>query len=127
MNNQKFKDAYNRLDRYLQSLVNVDGFINLVSYYERLLPEKKRSELRTIREFKNMVESHGVSIDGKVPLAPKEFTDWLLKELIYCKSNKEIISKKMQNLIDKRKKKKDTHKETYDEYYARKYGFKIRS
>ena len=84
-NNARFLSAYNRLDNYLKTLVRVPGRVNLISYLERILPEQKRSELKTVREFKNVIESHGVNPANKKPTVPEEWITWLLKELEWCK------------------------------------------
>ena len=102
-NNREFKDAYNRLDRYLQNISHVNSHVNLISYYERILPEKKSSNLRTIREFKNQIESHGVSVGGLMPEAPKTFIDFLYRELDYCKKNKDIVANKIKRLLSEKK------------------------
>lgn len=106
----KFKDAYNRLDRYLKTICNIKGHINLISYYEMILPEKKRSEMKTIREFKNSIESHGVSINGKMPIPPLEFTNWVLKELEFCKKNSDQVANKIKKLLSEKRKNNEDKK-----------------
>ena len=128
--NREFKDAYNRLDRYLQNICNVNGRINLISYYERILPEKKRSNLRTIREFKNQIESHGVSVDGAMPVAPKTFIDFLLNELSYCKKNKDMVANSIKKLLNEKKESlskkeaKSTTTNAYHDYFQKMYQYK---
>ena len=91
-NNQKFLNAYNRLDNYLKNIAGVTRQINLISYLERILPEQQQSELKTIRQYKNVVESHGVNPGAKKPIVPKEWVSWLERELQYCKNNRNAIA-----------------------------------
>ena len=127
-NNREFLDIYNRLDRYLQNICNVNSHINLISYYERSLPEEKRSSLRTIREFKNHIESHGVSVGGLMPVAPKTFINFLYNELDYCKKNKDIVAGKIKKLLSE-KNKSSTKKEltkisnSYNNYFQNMYQY----
>lgn len=133
--NQQFKTMYNRLDNYLKSILNVGDDINLISYFERILPEKKKSELKTIRKFKNLVESHGVAVRGATPIVPKEYTIWLENTLSWCKRNKEQVIRKMSPILPEkyRKNRKSSSCKTnhttrsaissYQEYYSHMYGY----
>lgn len=125
--NKKFKDAYNRLDRYLKVICNASEKSNLIGLYEKTLPEKKRSELKSIREFKNMVESHGVSVGGCEPICPNTYTIWLLNELDYCKKNKNIVAKKIKAIIALKDKNKSAQSKLssnpYNDYYNKMYGY----
>ena len=127
--NREFRDAYNRLDRYLQNICNINSRVNLISYYEKILPEKKSSNLRTIREFKNQIESHGVSVGGEMPVAPKTFIDFLSNELAFCKKNKDMVANKIQKLLKEKKEtsnkkeKSTSSNESYHDYFQRMYQF----
>ena len=140
-NNDRFLTAYNRLDSYLRSLVVVKGHVNMVSYLERISPEKKRAEIETIRKYKNLVLSHGVSPGDEKPEVPVAWITWLHNELAWCKRNAKIIAPKLQKLIDERYK-KGTYKsrstdaaktekkeegagDSYRDYYAKMYGYKF--
>ena len=101
--NVEFLNAYNRLDNYLNSIVKVPPHTNLISYLERILPEKQRSECKTVREYKNVIESHGVVPGDEKPIVPKEWIKWLNNMLSYCKKNREIIAKKIQSDYDRSK------------------------
>lgn len=98
-NNQKFLNAYNRLDNYLKNIAGVKRQINLISYLERILPEQQQSELNTIRQYKNVVESHGVNPGAKKPIVPKEWVSWLEKELQYCKNNRNAIAIQLKQML----------------------------
>lgn len=102
--NAKFLNMYNRLDNYLQGIVKVSGNVNLISYLERILPEQQRSECKTIREFKNTIESHGVNPGGVKPTVPEEWVKWLHDMLAYCKKNKAEVARKVQSVYDSSKK-----------------------
>ena len=140
-NNDRFLTAYNRLDNYLQSLVVVKGHVNMISYLERISPEKKRAEIKTIREYKNLILSHGVSPGDEKPEVPVTWITWLHNELAWCKRNASVIAPKLQNLLDKDGKGVGSHKsrgsdssmpakkdessrEDGRDYYARMYGYK---
>lgn len=101
-NNDRFLSAYNRLDNYLQSIVKTKGHVNMISYLERVLPEKQAAECKTIRQFKNSIESHGVNPGYKKPNVPEEWIKWLLNELEWCKTHRNTISPKLQRLLDKK-------------------------
>ena len=144
-NNDRFLVAYNRLDHFLQTLVVVKGHVNMISYLERISPEKKRAEIKTIREYKNLMSSHGVFPGYERPEVPTVWITWLHNELAWCKRNSTIIAPKLQKLLDEdeEKKKKGTRKaksddgkkptkkseesggsdESYTDYYARMYGY----
>ncbi len=139
-NNDRFLVAYNRLDSFLQTLVVVKGHVNMISYLERISPEKKRAEIKTIREYKNLMSSHGVFPGYERPEVPTVWITWLHNELAWCKRNSAIIAPKLQKLIDERGKKKGTYKAKPDDgekpekkaeepsesprdYYARMYGY----
>ena len=98
-NNQEFLNAYNRLDNYLKRITGVSGNINLISYLERILPERQQSELKTIRGYKNTIESHGVNPGYKKPIVPYEWVRWLENELNYCKLNEDKISYKLKKIL----------------------------
>lgn len=98
-NNQKFLNAYNRLDNYLKNIAGVTRQINLISYLERILPEQQQSELKTIRQYKNVVESHGVNPGAKKPIVPKEWVCWLERELQYCKNNRNAIAIQLKQML----------------------------
>lgn len=98
-NNQKFLNAYNRLDNYLKNIAGVTRQINLISYLERILPEQQQSELNTIRQYKNVVESHGVNPGAKKPIVPKEWVSWLERELQYCKNNRNAIAIQLKQML----------------------------
>ena len=98
-NNQKFLNAYNRLDNYLKNIAGVTRQINLISYLERILPEQQQSELNTIRQYKNVVESHGVNPGAKKPIVPKEWVCWLERELQYCKNNRNAIAIQLKQML----------------------------
>lgn len=101
--NTEFLNAYNRLDNYLQSIVHVPKNTNLISYLERVLPEQQRAECKTIREYKNTIESHGVSPGAVKPTVPKEWIQWLNNTLSYCKKNSNKIAKQIQAAYDSSK------------------------
>lgn len=133
-NNEKFLAAYNRLDNYLQSLVKTSGHVNMISYLERISPEKKRSEFKTIRQYKNDIISHGVNPGGKKPIVPNEWVVWLLNELQWCKNNYKNIAPKLQKALDDAHKgskktntsilkKSDRSGNSYTEYYKKMYGY----
>lgn len=86
-----FLYEYNRLDSYLRNLVHGSEKINYISYFEKILPEKKRAECETIRKFKNVIESHSVCPGTKKPIPPIEWVNWLRHALDYCKSNKKTV------------------------------------
>ena len=100
MNNNRFLSAYNRLDNYLQSLVSTSGHVNMIYFLEKISPEKQKSELKTIREYKNVIESHGVNPGEKKPVVPEEWINWLLRELDWCKKNADIIAPKLQKALN---------------------------
>ena len=99
-NNARFMAAYNRLDNYLQSLVKTSGHVNMIWYLESISPEQKRSELKTIRQFKNSIKSHGVNPGLKEPIVPEEWIHWLLNELEWCKNNSRVIAPKLQSKLN---------------------------
>ena len=99
-NNDRFLSAYNRLDNYLQSIVKIRGQVNMISYLERILPEKQAAECKTIRQFKNSIESHGVNPGYKKPNVPEEWIKWLLDELEWCKIHRNTIAPKLQKALD---------------------------
>lgn len=136
--NKKFKTMYNRLDNYLKNLTRVRDDINLISYFERILPEKKQSELKIIRQFKNLVESHGVTVRGATPVAPKEYTIWLENSLNWCKANESWVKRKLTEILpDKYKSRNSGIKnnnnkvnvykyektESCQDYFRRMYGY----
>lgn len=98
-NNQEFLNAYNRLDNYLKSITGAPERINLISYLERILSEKERSELKTIRGYKNTIESHGVIPGGQKPIVPRVWTLWLERKLQYCRQNNKAIATKLNELL----------------------------
>lgn len=98
-NNQEFLNAYNRLDNYLKRITGVSENINLISYLERILPEKQQSELKTIRGYKNTIVSHGVNPGYKKPIVPYEWVEWLEDELNYCKMNKDDIADRLKRQV----------------------------
>ena len=102
-NNDRFLSAYNRLDNYLQSIVKTKGHVNMISYLERVLPEKQAAECKTIRQFKNSIESHGVNPGYKKPNVPEEWIKWLLDELEWCKTHRNTIASKLQQKLDESK------------------------
>lgn len=128
---REFLDLYNRLDRFLQSKLKVNYHVNLISYYEETLPEKKQSELKTIREFKNTHFSHSVSVRGAVPDVPQEYIDWLRDELNYVKRNYIRIVGKIQSCLDHKNRNKRIDKKpsllTYADYYKAAYGASLPS
>ena len=107
----------------------------MIWYLERISPEKKRSELKTVREFKNIIKSHGVNPGLKEPEVPEEWIQWLLDELEWCKRNHKKIAPKLQRALDSSKEKvrrttgqsKQTPREasesTYQTYYRNMYGY----
>jgi hypothetical protein len=105
----------------------------MISYLERISPERKRSELKTIREFKNTIKSHGVNPGLKEPIVPEEWIQWLLNELEWCKRNYKIIAPKLQKELDKGQagRKPTQSKQTphatsepsYQTYYREMYGY----
>lgn len=95
----RFKDAYNRLDKYLKDLVKARGDRNMIYCYQQILPEKKSAMLETIRKTKNLIVSHGVSINGSMPTIPEEWIKWLNNEIEYCKNNRDSISKMMRTKL----------------------------
>ena len=101
-NNTRFLSAYNRLDDYLRSLVRTRGTVNMISYLERILPEKKAAECQTIRKYKNVVESHGVNPGDQKPIVPEVWITWLLDELEWCKRHRDIIAPKLQKALNER-------------------------
>ena len=72
-NNDRFLSAYNRLDNYFQTLVKISHRVNMIAYLENISPEKKRSEIKTVRLFKNTILSHGVNPQNKKPIIPEEW------------------------------------------------------
>ena len=108
-NNERFMSAYNRLDNHLQTLVKTNGHVNMIWYLEQISPEKKRSELKTVRLYKNAVESHGVNPRDKKPVVPEEWIQWLLNELEWCKQNHYIIAPKLQRKLNESKKNYNKH------------------
>lgn len=134
-NNIEFLNAYNRLDNYLQSIVNIPPKVNLISYLERVLPEKQSAECKTIREFKNVIESHGVNPGAVKPTVPKEWIKWLNKILSYCKKNSVEIAKKVQKVYDssqnpntdKGKHSSSTNVSSYHNYFTSMYGYNHQS
>ena len=96
-NNERFLEAYNRLDSFLQSLVKISGHVTMISYLERILPEKKRSELKTIRQHRNNVE-HSVPPGSKKPVVPEAWITFLSKELDWCKRNAKSIAPKLRKI-----------------------------
>lgn len=137
--NKKFKTMYNRLDNYLKSLLRVGDDVNLIWCFEQILPEKKQSELKSIRKFKNLVESHGVTVRGATPVAPKEYTTWLENSLNWCKSNEKYVVRKMQEHLPSKYKNKyrnktktnnntnnnfnQTSTNSYNDYFRKLYGY----
>ncbi len=99
-NNDKFLCAYNRLDNYLQTIVHANKNANLISYLESVLPEKQRSECKTIRKFKNLSESHGVHPGEAKPTVPSEWIKWLEDMLDFCKKNSAQVAKKVQEVYN---------------------------
>lgn len=102
-NSIEFVNAYNRLENYLKSITNVSENTNLISYFEKILPEKKSAECATVRKYKYAVESHGVSPGAVKPTVPKEWIEWLNKALSYCKNNSEEVAKRVQSAYDSQK------------------------
>lgn len=94
-NNQKFLDAYNRLDNYLRDLVSGSSASNWIAVYEHIFEEQKNSEIRQIRKCKNDLCSHGVSVGGKMPEIPIEWVEYLLNELRFCTENRDLVREKM--------------------------------
>ena len=71
----------------------------MISYLEKMLPEKKRSELKTIREYKNLIESHGVNSGAEKPVVPRGWTLWLENELQYCKKHQSEVRQKLNRML----------------------------
>ena len=101
-NNARFLSAYNRLDNFLQSIVKTTGHVNMIWYLEKISPEEKRSKIQTVRQFKNVIKSHGVNPGFKEPTVPVEWISWLLRELEWCKKNSKKIAPKLQKELDSR-------------------------
>lgn len=133
-NNDRFLSAYNRLDNYLQTLVKTSHRVNMIAYLESISPEKKRSEIKTVRLFKNTILSHGVNPHCKKPIIPEEWITWLLNELRWCKKNSAILAPKLQKAMETTNKgskstssryKDSSSSNSYTEYYRKMYGYKM--
>lgn len=94
--NQEFLNMYNRLDNYLIKISGVSAHVNMIAYLEKILPEKLQGELKTIRQYKNAVESHGVNPNGKKPTVPREWVSWLREMLSFCKKEEKYIARKLK-------------------------------
>ena len=99
-NNQEFLYHYNRLDNYLRKISSAPERVNMISYLEKILPEKQQSELKTVRQFKNAVESHGVNPCGKKPSVPHDWVLWLRRILCECKLNREKIADRLKKELN---------------------------
>ena len=107
-NNDRFLESYNRLDSFLQGLVKTSGHVTMISYLERILPEKKHSELKTIRQHRNNVE-HGVPPGSKKPVVPEAWITFLSQELDWCKRNAKSIAPKLQKMLNSSNKSKTVY------------------
>lgn len=117
-NNQEFLNAYNRLDNYLKGITGVSGNLNLISYLERILPERQQSELKTIRGYKNTIESHGVNPGYKKPIVPYEWVEWLEDELNYCKMHKDEIADRLKRQVYARRENNNSNSGAKKQNYA---------
>lgn len=98
--NRKFEDLYNRLNNLLVNVTNTNENKSLISYYEQIVPEKISSQLKTMRKFRNSINGHGVSVDGKMPTAPNEWIIFLNGQIKYIESHKELINKKLSKKLN---------------------------
>lgn len=117
-NNQEFLNAYNRLDNYLKGITGVSGNLNLISYLERILPERQQSELKTIRGYKNAIVSHGVNPGYKKPIVPYEWVEWLEDELNYCKMHKDEIADRLKRQVYARRENNNSNSGAKKQNYA---------
>ena len=117
-NNQEFLNAYNRLDNYLKGITGVSGNITLISYLERILPERQRSELKTIRGYKNAIVSHGVNPGYKKPIVPYEWVEWLEDELNFCKMHKDEIADRLKRQVYARQENNNSNSSVKKQNYA---------
>ncbi len=117
-NNQEFLNAYNRLDNYLKGITGVSGNLNLISYLERILPERQQSELKTIRGYKNAIVSHGVNPGYKKPIVPYEWVEWLEDELNYCKMHKDEIADRLKRQVYARRDNNNSNSSAKKQDYA---------
>ncbi len=117
-NNQAFLNLYNRLDNYLKTICKVPPHrnVNLISYLEVTLPEQKRSELKTIREYKNKFYSHGVVPGGQIPPATDAMIRWLEAELNYCKAHPQQVAAKVNVALEEARKKKSGYNNRSDNH-----------
>lgn len=97
--NRKFLDAYNRLNNLLIKIVGAKEGDVLISYLEEISPEKIASQLKTIRQFRNAIPGHGVSVYGAMPDPPFEWIIFLEDEISFVKSHSDAIAKKINRLI----------------------------
>ena len=129
-NDQLFFNAYNRLDNYLQSLVKTNGHVNMIAYLEKISPEKKRAELKSIRTLRNCM-AHNVNPNLKYPTVPADWIGWLEKELDWCKKNAKTIAPKLQRMLPSDRKthngdnerSRDKTQSSYVDYYRKMYGY----
>ena len=98
--NERFLAAYNRLDNFLQSIVRTKYRVNMIWHLEQISPEEKRSKIQTVRQFKNVIASHGVNPGFVAPTVPEVWISWLLGELEWCKKNSARIAPKLQKVLD---------------------------
>ena len=104
--NNRFLSQYNALDFYLKRITG-NQTENMIAYYERILPQRLSAEMRTVREYKNKLESHPVLPENKKPIIPMEWVKWLERQYNYCLKNSQKVKFKLLNEMKKDQEKKE--------------------
>lgn len=99
-----FENLYITLEKMLHRITGIPDHIPVFPYFRAILEEPYYSQMETICNYRNACYGHGVKIGGERPIAPKEWLEFLKKEIWWVKNNQEYVKEKILQKIPKKKK-----------------------
>ncbi|MBO5889051.1 MAG: hypothetical protein J6Q58_02810 [Clostridia bacterium] len=108
MNNSKyendFENLYITLEKMLHRITGIPDHIPVFPNFRAILDEPYYSQMETICNYRNACYGHGVKIGGERPIAPKEWIDFLKREICWVRNNQEYVREQILKRVPKKKK-----------------------
>ena len=99
MNNSKYKNdfenLYITLEKMLHKITGIPDHIPVFPHFRAILEEPYYSQMETICNYRNACYGHGVKIGGERPVAPKEWIEFLKKEIWWLRNNQEYVKERI--------------------------------